>query len=303
VNCGGSRRSATAARRQCSGGYGAKSFDIADRLPQEVVRKSDVFNTVWRPFGVERQLLGYLWSAGEPMGFACAARSIREPAFTASDLSAFERVRALVEQEVVAARHLTRKKLHDVLAVLSVATTAAWFLFDSSANLLWLTEEARTRLSVDAVRMLSSTAICHSESLEQLRAWIRRKARSGEAAYADAPELRIAAPGERFMMRRFDTESAGPLFLVGFAEPPPVPARDATSDGDVALRVARMARRHSLTPRQTEVLAHLAWGKANKAIAALLGCSESTVELHVTALLGKSGCEGRAELVARFWTG
>ena len=43
-------------------------------------------------------------------------------------------------------------------------------------------------------------------------------------------------------------------------------------------------------------------GEVTKDIAQTLGCSESTVELHVTALLRKSGATSRTELVARFWT-
>ncbi|MCA1828795.1 MAG: LuxR C-terminal-related transcriptional regulator, partial [Myxococcales bacterium] len=42
---------------------------------------------------------------------------------------------------------------------------------------------------------------------------------------------------------------------------------------------------------------------SNRRVAASLGCSESTVELHVTALLEKAGCESRAQLVARVWGG
>ena len=65
--------------------------------------------------------------------------------------------------------------------------------------------------------------------------------------------------------------------------------------------VARL--RWHLTPRQTQVLAHLALGRSNRALAAALGCAESTVELHVTALLEKAQCESRAHLVARLWSG
>jgi DNA-binding NarL/FixJ family response regulator len=45
----------------------------------------------------------------------------------------------------------------------------------------------------------------------------------------------------------------------------------------------------------------VATGASNKAVAASLRCSESTVEFHVTALLGKTDCESRAALAACFW--
>jgi DNA-binding CsgD family transcriptional regulator len=69
-----------------------------------------------------------------------------------------------------------------------------------------------------------------------------------------------------------------------------------------AARTRAAADRWGLTVRQTEVLALLAAGRSNRAIAAALGCAERTVEQHVTALHEKTGCAHRAELVARFWT-
>ena len=55
--------------------------------------------------------------------------------------------------------------------------------------------------------------------------------------------------------------------------------------------------------RQAQVLELLALGQANKTIASALGCAPSTVELHVTALLRKSGCESRCEMVSTLWSG
>jgi DNA-binding NarL/FixJ family response regulator len=50
-----------------------------------------------------------------------------------------------------------------------------------------------------------------------------------------------------------------------------------------------------------EVLELVARGKTNKEIAAVLGRSEGTVEVHVTNLLRKYGASNRAGLVAMFW--
>ena len=54
----------------------------------------------------------------------------------------------------------------------------------------------------------------------------------------------------------------------------------------------------SLTPRESEVLAMLAEGLGNRAIAARLAISEHTVKTHVAAIFGKLGVSTRAEAVA-----
>ncbi len=78
--------------------------------------------------------------------------------------------------------------------------------------------------------------------------------------------------------------------------------RQATSGTDAPLTRARRCRdRWKLTPRQVEVLALLATGSSNKEIAACLGCSTRTVELHLTNLFRKAACGRRTVLIARFW--
>lgn len=51
----------------------------------------------------------------------------------------------------------------------------------------------------------------------------------------------------------------------------------------------------SLNPRELEVLGHLALGRRNKAIAADLGVSESTIKFHVAAILQKLQVSNRGE--------
>jgi two-component system, NarL family, response regulator YdfI len=52
-----------------------------------------------------------------------------------------------------------------------------------------------------------------------------------------------------------------------------------------------------LTPRELQVLALLAEGLANKAIADRLTISDQTVKFHVAAILGKLGVANRTEAV------
>jgi DNA-binding NarL/FixJ family response regulator len=55
---------------------------------------------------------------------------------------------------------------------------------------------------------------------------------------------------------------------------------------------------HTLTPREIQVLQHVAGGATNKEIAADLGVAVSTVERHLVNLYTKIGARGRADAVA-----
>jgi DNA-binding CsgD family transcriptional regulator len=87
------------------------------------------------------------------------------------------------------------------------------------------------------------------------------------ALLADVPGLRLAAPGE----------PADATLVVG-GEPAP----------DVAL-----------TPRELDVLALIAEGASNKAIALRLKISVHTVKFHIASLLDKLDAQDRAEAVAQ----
>lgn len=71
---------------------------------------------------------------------------------------------------------------------------------------------------------------------------------------------------------------------------------------DALSRLDSITLRWGLTPRQSAVLALVAQGESNRTVATRLGCSEKTVELHVSALLSKTRCVSRSQLVASFWT-
>ena len=66
-------------------------------------------------------------------------------------------------------------------------------------------------------------------------------------------------------------------------------------------RVNAAVRHFELTPRQREVLELLVLGHTNRTISELLRCAERTVELHVSAMLEKTGSDSRSHLVARVW--
>jgi len=92
------------------------------------------------------------------------------------------------------------------------------------------------------------------------------------ASLADAPGLRIAQRGE-------------PADVTVVATTESTPA----SDNNEA----------TLTPRELEVLALMAEGASNKAIARRLGISVHTAKFHVGSLLDKLDATGRTDAVAQ----
>jgi len=68
-----------------------------------------------------------------------------------------------------------------------------------------------------------------------------------------------------------------------------------------AARMSAAARAWRLSARQAEVLAHLVRGDTNKDIAAKLGVSPRTVEIHTSAILRKAGAETRTHLARLVW--
>jgi DNA-binding CsgD family transcriptional regulator len=81
------------------------------------------------------------------------------------------------------------------------------------------------------------------------------------------------------------------------------PAESPRSADWKQTRLAALAVRWRLTPRQRQVLWLMAHGESNKRIAQQLGCAEGTVELHAGAILLKSGSSSRAGLAAHFFAG
>jgi FixJ family two-component response regulator len=69
---------------------------------------------------------------------------------------------------------------------------------------------------------------------------------------------------------------------------------------DVSLRAPSLPQDGGLTPRQRDILGHIARGRSNKQIAFALGISEITVKLHRGNLMRKMNAVSVGDIV-RAW--
>jgi len=73
---------------------------------------------------------------------------------------------------------------------------------------------------------------------------------------------------------------------------------------DASLSTPSLRDDGGLTPRQRDILGHIAKGRSNKQIAFALGIRERTVKFHVAALFERLGTQSRTEaLVVALRTG
>jgi len=125
--------------------------------------------------------------------------------------------------------------------------------------------------------------------------------------------MRIVLAGpqaDRDRLRRELLDAGFDIVAETDARPSPadgVPAADAiveaTPSGHASVLRSRSLSgdvvTEALTAREQEVLAHVAEGMSNKAIAGALGISDQTVKFHVAAIIGKLGASNRTDAVRR----
>ena len=126
-------------------------------------------------------------------------------------------------------------------------------------------------------------ALSVSDAAEDVIAVIRAGARGYVTKTISGPELADAVRRVHGGDAVFSPRLAG-FVLDAFAGAAPAPAADADSELD------------QLTPREREVLQHIARGYMYKEIALQLGISAKTVEAHVSAVLRKLQLSTRHEL-------
>jgi DNA-binding NarL/FixJ family response regulator len=135
-------------------------------------------------------------------------------------------------------------------------------------------------------------ALSVSDAAEDVIAVIRAGARGYVTKSISGAELADAVRRVHDGDAVFSPKLAGFVLDAFAGAPPAAPARAAAGDADAASDPDL----DQLTPREREVLRHLARGYLYKEIALRLGISAKTVEAHVSAVLRKLQLSNRHEL-------
>lgn len=171
-----------------------------------------------------------------------------------------------------------------------------------------LVQPLRTRLALERrLRRSHLASAALTATLDHLGAPAFILTASGSVVEANAAgrQLLSSDPHAREQLRRVAETGDGSYTVTALAIPGLPPHHLAVRRLEPITgqaRAAAAAGRWRLTRRQSEVLALLTEGMSNRAIAARLTCSESTVEIHVSAIFTKAEVESRAALVAKVWS-
>lgn len=111
-------------------------------------------------------------------------------------------------------------------------------------------------------------------------------------ALAGAVTIGAAAPADQLEI------DVVPLRMRGGPDLSLAIVRSGTRAARIAAQVSAATARWRLTPRQREILARVVRGDASSTIAAELGVSRRTIELHLSALFERTQTTTRSELVA-----
>lgn len=142
-------------------------------------------------------------------------------------------------------------------------------------------------------------ALVDTPSAEQLRHWTRRHRATAFVALSDAAQsgaLDLLRAGARAVLARAAEEADIAIAVAAVWRGLCVLPRDVLTEPPPATQVAGET---PLTARELDVLAALADGLSNKAIARRLGISFHTVKFHVAGILAKLDADSRTEAVTK----
>ena len=255
---------------------------ISDAAPARTYRRTDLYNEVYRPQGIEDQLALNL-TGGAAGRWHTLAFSRHRRGFSAQDRERLTILRPHLIAALRRARALARLRASETRALhqLEVLAPAAITLAaGGAAQGVFFNPRARALLAAwFAFRPLQI-----GDALpEALAGWLQQRRREAGGALAGPrrPFVQAGPEGRRLVVSLLDgTDGRGDLLVL-----------EEHHDGPPSVEPLRAAL--GLSERQAEVLLWIAQGKGNADIGQILEISLPTVKMHVARLFETLGCETR----------
>ena len=155
-------------------------------------------------------------------------------------------------------------------------------------------------------RVIPDAVLADSPPRDLLAKWRRRHDQPRLVVLLDHPEaeqgIEALAAGAHAILPRASPAhgiiSAITTVVAGYLVVPPILLSRLMAESPMLDRLLDGKERPQLTPRELDVIAAMADGASNKAIARRLGISFHTVKFHVAAVLAKLDADTRTEAVA-----
>ncbi|MBV8415434.1 MAG: helix-turn-helix transcriptional regulator [Verrucomicrobia bacterium] len=241
------------------------SVKISDFVSRDRWQRTDLYNHIFRPRGLNHQLAFITFGEFSQLGVALN-RSTRD--FSEEERSLLDLFKPHLSQA------LTASKLFSYYSDAAEGNGQAWIVADSAGRILFETGKA-----IDLLREFFGQ---NGSLPPQLRDWLKRRAQS--LVNSNCLNLTLKEFSVQRGAKRLDVQSLSPVN----ASEHRLVLRETSEALD-----ARSLQTLGLTKREAEVLLWISQGKRNCEIAEILGARSRTIGKHVERILGKLCVETR----------
>jgi DNA-binding CsgD family transcriptional regulator len=270
---------------KCAVSRSAGAFRLSDIGAPAAFAKSELHRLVYRPLGIEHQLLMLVASPDSQRRAVVLNRN--GPDFSEQDRACLE---SLWPHIVLAQRNFRRgRRMQDFASALpGVREDSGVMILGDECEVTLCSEQARLWLA----DYFGGTSLAGRVGLPQAVVdWARRRLdveRSGRRLRVVRRDPLVIARGARCLTIDMVVDHGKGLHLVTMAEAD----MNAPSFALAGL---------NLTPRETEVLSWVAQGKTDREVGMILAASTRTVQKHVEHIFQKLGVENRTGAILRAW--
>lgn len=272
---------------RCEVSRSTRAERLSDLQPRAVFERTELYRTLYRPLGIEHQLLMLVASPDALWRAIVLNRRARD--FTDAE----QRVLEALWPHMMLAQRNHRRRLRPSFTAAPIdgvlpAEGPGIIVVSSEGKVTLCSEQARVRLAhyFDPVSLLHGVSL-PPPVLDWVRQRVQREA-LGMGLRIERRDPMVVRKGERCLMLDLNVDRGKDRHLLMLDE--------AILNAPPASLVAL-----GLTPRETEVMSWVAQGKTSREIGMILGSSARTVQKHMEHIFEKLGVETRSAATLRAW--